>query len=52
MCKVMFMDFEEGDGDYSIDEMCCGHQFSKFSWLQYLKNKIKSNGPTCVFTQC
>ena len=52
MCSVMYMEFEKGDPDYDSDELCCGHQFSKLSWKMYLKDKISSNGPQCVFTKC
>lgn len=45
MCPVMYMEFEKGDPDYDSDELVCGHQFSKICWKNYLKDKIKSNGP-------
>ena len=51
-CPVMYVEFEKGDPDYDSDQLCCGHQFSKISWRMYLKDKIKSNGPQCVFTRC
>lgn len=45
MCPVMYMEFEKGDPDYDSDQLVCGHQFSKICWKNYLKDKIKSNGP-------
>lgn len=51
-CQVMYCEFEKDDPDYDADALACGHQFSKISWRMYLKDKIKSNGPSCVFTKC
>lgn len=46
------MEFDEESDDYKADSLSCGHQFSAFCWKMYLKDKINSVGPNCVFTKC
>ena len=52
MCNVMYMEFDDEDEEMKADELICGHQFSAMCWREYLKEKVGSNGPTCVFTTC
>lgn len=50
VCSICYGEFE--DPDYSAVSLPCGHQFCKECWVQYLKDKIKTNGPDSVFTRC
>ena len=33
-------------------ELLCGHQYHAICWSEFLQEKVKSDGPTCVFAQC
>ena len=52
MCNVMYMEFDPNDSEMKPDQLACGHQFSALCWLNYLQDKVKSDGPACVFTKC
>jgi hypothetical protein len=52
MCNVMYMEFDDDDEEMKADQLSCGHQFSAMCWREYLKEKVGSAGPACVFTTC
>ena len=52
MCNVFYMDFDDNDSDMKADELICGHQFSGACWRNQLQQKVKEDGPNCVFTKC
>ena len=51
MCKICFCEFEDEDG-WRPDSLECGHQYNGLCWTEFLKNQVKSEGPSCVMTKC
>ena len=51
-CKICYCEFEPDDEEMKADSLSCGHQFSAICWRMYLQDKIKSDGPACVYTKC
>ena len=47
MCTICYCDF---DGE--VDQLVCGHQYCTTCFESYLKDKVHTNGATCVFTKC
>ena len=56
LCAVMYCDFENpdegGDPDMEAVSLSCGHQYSALAWNGHLKERVKSDGPACVFSKC
>ena len=52
MCAICYVEFEENDPLYSAVSLNCGHQYCSNCWGYYLRDKVASNGPQCVFTTC
>jgi ariadne-1 len=52
VCSIMYMDFDENDEYFVPLELSCGHQFSKAAWQNYLKTRVQSDGPACVYANC
>ena len=52
MCSICFIEFEEESEEYRPYSLACGHQFNGICWTNYLKDKVKDSGATCVFTKC
>lgn len=51
MCGICFCEFEDEDG-WRADSLECGHQYNGECWSHFLKNQVKEQGPSCVFTKC
>mmetsp|Transcript_40336 Transcript_40336/g.61551 ORF Transcript_40336/g.61551 Transcript_40336/m.61551 type:complete len:117 (-) Transcript_40336:953-1303(-) len=52
MCGVCFCGFEEDEPELQALSLKCKHQFCVTCWGHFLKGKVESDGPACVFTTC
>ena len=52
MCGICYCEFEDDDEEMKVDQLVCGHQYNAMCWKYYLKEKVSSEGPGCVFTKC
>ena len=52
MCGICYCEFDEDDEEMKVDQLCCGHQYNVVCWKYYLKEKVQSEGPGCVFAKC
>lgn len=44
-CSCCVCEFDESDPEMKAVSLQCGHQFCWFCWTEYLKEKVKSDGP-------
>ena len=52
-CPVCYSEFDDpSDLDSKRTSLVCGHEYCVTCWTYQLKEKVKTDGPGCVFSKC
>lgn len=51
-CSICYSEFEQSDISFRPVSLSCGHEYCSTCWGYYIRDKVLSDGPNCVFTKC